>query len=281
MNNITKKPHFVPAAYLQFWDATGSYNGRESSIYWCNGEITTKQVVKKVAVQSGLYSETDPNSAEDYFSEFESDWSKLVKQLLSGNAPRADVMSGLLLFQSSYFLLRNPKLSNESGSERITAYQKAIEGYFREVLMGGKVPPTKEEGLAKLSENWSCHLLPSQKEPWITSDNPTLILSFNGHIPALIFLPITPKWALLATKNGVMKLTSQNVTSKDVEYLNSYTAINSIRQIYSNKPFDEQEAKSLSKWFTKRPQVDNWLGENEMHLEPFVYPIKGMELSFL
>ena len=94
-------------------------------------------------------------------------------------------------------------------------------------------------------------------------------------------MPITPKWALLATKNGVIKLTSDKITSKDVEYLNSYTAINSIRQIYSNQPFKEHEKESLSKWFSKRPQVDNWLGENEIHLEPLVYPVNDMELSFL
>lgn len=281
MNTVTKKPHFVPAAYLQFWDVDGSPNGRNSSIYWCNGECATKQAIKKVAVQSGLYSKSDPNSAEEYFGEFEGDWSKLVKQLLSGEPPRKDILAGLLLLQSSYFLLRNPKFSNNSNGERIVAYQKAIEGFFREVLMGGEAPQKKEDALAKLSTIWSCHLLPSQDEPWITSDNPTLLLSLNEHLPALIFLPITPKWALLATKNGVTKITSEKITAKDVEYLNSYTAINSIRQIYSNRPFEEHEKESLSKWFSKRPQVDNWLGENEIHLEPFVYPINGMELSFL
>ena len=281
MNTKTKKPHFVPAAYLQFWDVDDNPRGRDSSIYWCNGEMTTKQLVKKVAVQSGLYSKSDPNSAEDYFGEFEVDWSQLIKQLLSGRASRKDVLAGLLLLQSSYFLLRNPKLTNKSNGERINAYNKAIEGYYLDVLMGGELPQNENEALSNLSKIWSCHLLPSLDEPWLTSDNPTLILSFNEHLPALIFLPITPKWALLAVKNGVLKLTSAKVTPKDVEYLNSYTAINSIRQVYSNKPFTEDENASLSKWFAIRPTVDNWLGENEIHLKPFVYPILEMELTFL
>ena len=256
-------------------------NGRNSSVYWCNGEFATKQTIKNVAVQSGLYSKSDPNSAEEYFGEFEGDWSKLVKQILSGKSPRKEILAGLLLLQSSHFLLRNPKFSNKRNNELIIAYQKAFEGFFHEVLMGGEAPQKKEDVLTNLSTIWSCHLLPSQDEPWITSDNPTLLLSFKEHLPALIFLPITPKWALLATKNGVIKLTSDKITSKDVEYLNSYTAINSIRQIYSNQPFKEHEKESLSKWFSKRPQVDNWLGENEIHLEPLVYPVNDMELSFL
>ncbi|NVJ66467.1 MAG: DUF4238 domain-containing protein [Gammaproteobacteria bacterium] len=281
MSTKTKKPHFVPAAYLQFWDVEGEPKGRDSSIYWCNGSITTKQSVKKVAVESGLYSKDDSNSAEDFFGEFESDWSKLIKQLLSGRGPSKEVLAGLLLLQSSYLLLRNPKLSNKSNTERIDAYKKAIEGYYIEVLMGGVSPETKRDSLTYLSKIWSCFLIPSSDDPWITSDNPTLILSYGIHTPALIFLPISPKWAVIALKNDILELSSKKITSKDVEYLNSYTAINSIRQIYSNAPFSEEENINLAKWFKLRPETESYLGVDEVHFESFMYPVSSMELTFI
>lgn len=283
MNTITKKPHFVPAAYLQFWATDGEPRGRKTPIYWCNGKIISRQPVGKVAVQSGVYSSSDPNAAEAYFSEFEGDWADLVRKLISGKSARKSVLGTQLLLQSSYFLLRNPKFSNNSHKERFEIYQSAIEGFWREVIMGGNIPPGRvtEEHIKRVSEVWTCSLLPSQNEPWITSDNPTLLLSIGNSTPAIIFLPITPNWALFATRNDVIQMKKCKITNQDTEYLNSYTTINSIRQIYSNEKFTEQELKSASKWIQRRPPVDNWLGTDEMHFEPFVYPIGDMKLSFL
>lgn len=281
MTNITKKPHFVPAAYLQYWDVGKKPNGRDSLIYWCNGEICTKQKVNKVAVQSGLYSKTDPNTAEEYLSEFESDWSKLVNQLITGKPPKNEILGALLLLQSSYFLLRNPKFSNISTEDRIDVYKKAIEGYWREILMAGTVPGEKEDALIKLGKMWSCHLLPAQEEPWITSDNPTLLLSYKGESPGIIYLPINPDWALFAIRNSVVSLKRTKITEQDTKYLNSYTTINSIRHIYSCDSFDKNEMISVSKWLSRRPETDNWIDEEEMHFEPFIYPVHGMTLSFL
>lgn len=281
MTNITKKPHFVPAAYLQYWDVGQNPNGRESSIYWCDGNICTKQKLKNVAVQSGLYSKDAPNSAEEYLSEFESDWSKLVNQLINGRVPQADILASMLLLHSSYFLLRNPKFSKKGDLSRIEIYKQAIEGYWRDVLMAGEIPDKIEDAAAQMLSVWTCHLVMAQGEPWITSDNPVLILSIQGVTPAIIFLPITPKWALIALNNNVVHLSSNKMTSQDTNYLNTYTTVNSIRCVFSDSTFQETDIKSISKWFNRRPETENWIAEGEIHIEPFNYPISTMSLSFL
>lgn len=280
MNTKTKKPHFVPIAYLQYWNINGNPNGRDSSIYWTDGKKCNQQSVKKLAVQSGLYSKKDPNKAEDHFNEFEGDWSKLVMQLNNGNPSRPEILASLLLLQSSYFLLRNPNFDNKSSEERIHVYKEATEVYWREVLMGGE-PKKEHEAIKHMLKLWNCHLLIAQEKPWITSDNPVVLLSYKGITPAIIFLPITPTYALIAIKNDALQLTNKKITAKDTSHLNSYSVINSIRHVYSNKEFKPDEVESISKSLEQRPDTENWIDLEQIHIEPYDYPVLGMELGFL
>lgn len=281
MATRTKKPHFVPVAYLQYWNAGGTPRGRDSKVWWCDGKQCTSQRVGKIAVQNGLYSTKDPNAAEAYFGEFEVDWAKLVGQLCSGRAPSPDILAALLLLQSSYFLLRNPHFRNNDSVERFDVYKFAVEGFWREVLMGGNVPTNIEDAPAQLLKTWSCHLLRAQQEPWITSDNPVLLLTIGETTPAVIFLPITPDWAVMALCVKGAKLSGQKISAQDTEYLNSYTTINSIRHVFSNAKLNDAEIASAGKWISRRPKTDNWISREQLHLEPFKYPVLGMKLGFL
>ncbi|HSF29803.1 MAG TPA: DUF4238 domain-containing protein [Candidatus Tectomicrobia bacterium] len=281
MASRTKKPHFVPAAYLQFWDSTGTPQGRESKVWWCDGKQCLLQRIGNVAVQAGLYSTKNPIEAEAYFGEFEVDWAKLVTQLLSGRVPRAEILASLLLLQSSYFLLRNPKFRKNDPAERIDVYKLAVEGFWREVLMAGHVPKNIADAQAKLLRTWSCHLLRAQKESWITSDNPVLLLTIGKTTPAIMFLPITPDWAVLALRAEAAKLSSGKITAQDTEYLNSYATINSIRHVFSKSKLSDGEIASVGKWIHRRPKTDNWISGEQIHVEPFRYPVLGMTLGFL
>jgi hypothetical protein len=281
MAQRTSKPHFVPAAYLQFWDFEGKPKGRESRLWLCNGKVSKLVHVRNVAVQSGLYSTRNPNAAERYFGELERDWAKLVHQLRNGRPPRADILAALLLLQSSYFLLRNPKFRNSDSIERFDVYKSVIEGYWTQVLMNDRVPEKIEHAARQMLGTWTCHLLQAQTEPWIASDNPVLLLSIADVAPAIIFLPITPTWALLALKADVVTLKSRKITAQDTEYLNSCTAINSIRHIFSNRQFDSKEIDSFAKWLARRPNSDSWISRTAIHIQPFQYPVHGMKLGFL
>ena len=46
-----------------------------------------------------------------------------------------------------------------------------------EVLLSGEVPDNYIDMQKQISKTWSCHLLMSQGEAWITSDNPVLTLA--------------------------------------------------------------------------------------------------------
>lgn len=247
--NITKKPHYVPSAYLQFWSETGNSNGRNSVIYVTDKNGCRKQKSGNAAIVKKNYSDTDPDEAEKYFQEFEIDWAKLIKQFLAGEGPNTEILSGLLLLQSGYYLLRNRNFKNKSDKERIEIYKHSINAFLRVVLMNNKTCESKEKYFKTLMENWVCHLLPCKGEKFVTSDNPILTLNFDGHSPAIIYLPINPNWAVIALKKDVLKLNKSKITTEDIKYLNSYMSINCNREIYS--------------------------------CESFNYPVLGMELSFL
>lgn len=236
----------------------------------------------KVAVQKHLYSKTNPNDAEDYFGYFEGNWKELIDELHAGKVSKRR-LAALLLLQSSVLHLRNPsyRINDDDSAERFDVFKLAHEAFFQTVLLDGHVPDQMQDDLDRMLEIWGCSLLPAQSESWITSDNPALHLTIGETTPAIIFLPITPKWAVIATKIGVAEVASNQITPQDIEYLNTYSTINSIRHIYSNSDFDAADIKSQEKWYLERPSGDNWMSSEEMHMEPFIYPVKGMTLSFL
>ena len=223
----------------------------------------------------------DPDSAESFFQKFENDWARLVRQIENRFGRRQDVVASLLLVQSSNFLLRNPKFSRIGTDERIDIFKSVWNIYWKEVLMGGHIPEKIEDAAQQLLSTWTCYLLPAKEESWITSDNPVILLSYKNTTPAIVFLPITPTWALLALKKNVIKLISSTITKKDIEYLNSYTVINSIRHLYSNRAFDSVKIASVAKWMERRPATDNWISKEQIHIEPFNYPAAGMTLGIL
>ncbi len=275
-----KKPHFVPVAYLQFWGSSGRPQGRHSKIWWCDGKVSKLQRAGTVAVHVGLYSAKNSSVAETYFGEFEADWEKLVRRLVAGR-PRSEILASQLLLQSSYFLLRNPKFSVNESAKRFEMYKLAVEEFWRKVLMAGHVPEQINDAPKQLLKTWSCYLLRAQSESWITSDNPVLLLTIGETTPALIFLPITPAWAVLALKSSAATLSGGKFTAQDIKYLNSYTAINSIRHCYSQSRLSDAKIASIGKWLARRPKTDNWISEKQIHIEPFKYPVPGMAFGFL
>lgn len=292
----TKKPHYVPASYLQYWSIGSKRYSRTSKIYVCDGKTSWKTKAENIALEHNLYSLKDPNSAEKFFLEFEGDWVKLVNKLSSGKGPKKDILAPMLLVQSSVLLLRNPNFSNESSEERIDIYKKAIDHYLREVLMEASKLPEKVEDkdedrkvmldmIKQINKAWSSFILIAQDEPWITSDNPVLTLNTDKSNPSIIFLPITPGLALIAINNKAIKLTSSNITAKDTETLNTYTTINCNRFVFSNKEFEESDIKITDKWINLRPKLSNYMDDELIHMDSIRYPIKGstksMDLSFI
>lgn len=280
-SQITKRAHFVPASYLQFWSCTGVPEGRKSKIYWTNGDTTNLVKVEKIAHQNFLYSRTNPNAAEEFFQEFETDWVKFVKRLVEGKLPSKKVTYASFLLQCGFLLLRNPKMDNASDDDRIDAYKSAIEVFFKAVILNQSVPPTKEEALEQISEIWDMRFVQSKGKKWIASDNPVLTLAYKEAVPVIIFIPVTPQYGFLAVKRTAFLLGEAEFSEQDCRFLNSYVAMNVNRQIYSSDPIECDDIKSFKKWIDRRPSTKNYIDHDVIHIEPFNYPIGGMELSAL
>ncbi|SFC98047.1 DUF4238 domain-containing protein [Algibacter pectinivorans] len=279
--NITKKPHFVPATYLQFWSVDNIPNGRKSKIYVTdiNGSRITS--ASKTGVARHFYSKTDPNKAEEYFQKFENAWTKLVKELLENKGPKPEILSCLFLLHSSQFLIRNRCFENLSEKERIEIYHNCIETYWTKTIMNNKIGKTHEESLKLIEKNWTCLLIRNKDERFITSDNPTLTLNAKGKNPAIIYIAINPKISLLALSNQVIKLKSNNVTEQDIDYLNNYTIGNCNREVYSNKPLEKESLSKIIEYMKIRPERNSTYNDKTLHLKSYDYPILGMEFSFI
>lgn len=278
---ITKKPHFVPASYLQFWSVDKIPKGRVSRIIVTDSNGSRISPVSKTGVAKHFYSKSQPNKAEEYFQKFENGWAKLIKELINSKGPKPEVLSCLLLQQSSQFLIRNRCFENLSEKERIEIFHNCIETYWTKTVMDNNSGKSPEESLKIIEKIWTCLLVSNKDEKFITSDNPTLTLNTKGFKSAIIYIALNPKWALFAFKNEAFKLKTNKVTEQDIEYMNNYTIGNCNREVYSNKTLDEENLSKFIEYMKIRPEKKSWYDENSLYLQSYDYPVLDMEFSFI
>lgn len=135
--SVTKRPHFVPQAYLRAWadpDERVAYRRRDAAAAILNG-------TRNVAVKSGIYGKGQLGQArEDAFNELEKVWTSLRDELIAQGDLHGDRRSQLAVFMA-HQLMRTLKHSNQvnflsavaaSTTERPIT-QDAVRAYLRQL----------------------------------------------------------------------------------------------------------------------------------------------------
>jgi hypothetical protein len=288
-NGTTTRPHTVPASYLKFWDKDHKpEKGRDSQIFITNGTACRIDTVKKVCIRKKYYSKLNPNEAEDFFKEYESDYSRLVSTIIkTGQFPSTKESIVLFITYIISFLTRNPTFVHKTNSEeRIKNVQIAQEHWWR-VFFHPKVrqPWVESEGrkvlnpdfLDSLEKEWGLLILGSPTSDVFTSDNPVSIITTNDSKYEIYFLPISPNYIVgLFSRKSFKKgdpFKFVEINKKDLEKLNQLQAVNANRENYSCKEFSASEIKTYKFIRDKQKLLrNNFIAENEIRYEPFKLP---------
>ena len=275
--------HYVPAAYLQAWDEGGKPRGRKSVIhvFRIDGRRVRKASAESVCRQKFFYASTRRSEAEAYFSEFEAGWARMAAQLETGAFKNPEALASLLLLQAAYFTLRNPSFENLTELARIDAYKQAIETFLKAVYLGNDVPPTIQEAQKRLLATWSVHVLPWKDEYFITSDNPVTLLAAKRGLIDVVWLPVSPRRAVIALRRSRFSLSAAKITTDDIRRLNSYTVLNCGTELFSHLPWDSETIQYLDKWRALRPRTPRALHPGRIQVSTLPYAYHGLELSFL
>ncbi len=280
--NKTIKPHFVPASYLHFWDIQGNPSGRKSKIYVSDTLQSDERSISKSAIIKNFYSKSDPNDAEEYFQGFEGKWSHLVKQFLVGIIPDPKIFGSIALMQCAHLLVRNRSFENHSSSERIKLFKQSVETFYNQKILNNESLNSVNDNADVVNKNWHILIFNSSDKNFITSDNPVLTLNTAENYPALIYLPIHPKWSIMAIKKNTFNINRVKLTDKDIDSLNKYMIMNCNREVYSTIPLDDQNLDLLKNWMIAKPKKkQNWFDDEFFRLESYNYPLFGLKFSFI
>lgn len=288
-NKPTTRPHTVPAAYLKFWDKDRSpEKGRTSQIFITNGITCRTDTVENVCIRKKYYSKLNPNEAEDYFKEYEAEYSRLVSTIIkTGQFPDTKASIGLFIIYFISFLTRNPTFIHKTNSEeRIKNIQIAQEEWWRIFFHPKfKQPWTEVDGqkvlnsdfLDSLEKEWGLLVLGTPTSNIFTSDNPVSVITTNNSKYEIYFLPISPNYIVALFSRKRFKKGEPfifiEINDKDLEKLNRLQALNANMENYSCKEFSASEIKAYKMIRDKQKLIrNNFIDKEEMRYEPFKLP---------
>lgn len=245
-----QRQHHVPVAYLQFFDHTGVHRGRESQLYASEAERSFLVGVTNVAVESYLYSRSNPTAAERFFHETEQHYPSVIQRLHQGDLrPPA---TSLIAMQLMILHLRNARYDFENFDERIDAVAHSTERFLYEVLLRGAEPPTMGEMANAIEGTWALQLIRATDNRFITSDNASLLFTVGeGGLDDIVamMLPLRPDTLAIIRRRDKTEAKADYATEADVGRFNQLQVIASDRFVFSAEPFthsDREKIRSLS-----------------------------------
>jgi hypothetical protein len=273
---VTKRQHFVPASYLQFFGVSESGSGRQSKVYVLSSNRYCVERVENVSFSNWTYSKQNPNEAEKYFHQIESTYPNLLRRLLKLESV-SEIEKALLFITAVNLNLRNPSYIKPSPRERIDLIKISELSFIFEKHKS----PTSF--LTHLMIDWTVRIL-KVDEFLVTSDNPSVMFSTKDEFSCLL-LPLTPSHLFVAYRKSIFRdfnFKEIKISERDISNLNAYQAIFSIREIYSNLPHTPEEIHSFRKWFKRKIVVRGEITSDFIKLSSYNYPpLNGLDLSFL
>ncbi|MDA2934951.1 DUF4238 domain-containing protein [Acidobacteria bacterium AH-259-D05] len=171
-----RKQHWFPVSYLKGFSVDPS-EGRDSEVWRLDSNNHCKVKVGKECAASFFYSATAPRSAEAIFHPTENDIPSLVEKVDKQESLAKREYYGLMVIVFDLFL-RNASLRNNTGLERVKAYELASTLFLNSEIgeVGDEIDNsnmlTFEELGEVLTRNWALKLFRTQFDELFSSDNP-------------------------------------------------------------------------------------------------------------
>lgn len=227
-----RKQHWLPCAYLQFFDLCGKPAGRDSRIYCADSKSCFEAKVGNIAAENYFYSRADPLGAEATFYEEENDYPKLIDEIVKNGTLRDSEFISMVI-QVFTLHLRTCAYENRTSEERIDAYNTMNKTFVQRQLADFPSQADNKAGLYNhLMENWKVLVVNSPKVRLITSDHPVVL--FGDNRIRLGFLPVTPLLGVIIYDIRKVLPVNDTIPAEDASKLNAVQCNHCHRHIYSN-----------------------------------------------
>ena len=235
----TRKQHYLPCSYLQFFDISGIPSGRDSRVYCIDGKRCFKQKVEDIAFENFFYSSNDPDSAEAVFHTEEQNYQYLVKEIESNRS--IEGLNHVLMLNNMFTLhLRTSAFDNHTGLEQIEAYNQLNKTFLVAHIVDTPEQAENAEAIKNiLLDNWRILPLFTKSPVFITSDHPAIL--FGDNKVRIVFLPIKPFLAVVAFDLRKVKQNGKSIVSDDIRKMNAVTCNHYNRFIFANYDMGKNE----------------------------------------
>jgi len=259
-----KKQHWLPCAYLKFFAIDGKINGRNTRVYFTDGEKSIEAPVKDLAVDKYTYSAANP--ALDYsFNDMERDYPPIIDQILKGELPKKKGEYFGLIMTMCDFNLRNVAYENRTDLERFPLYEGISRRFNKDMFaeVDGQGADMKKM-LDHLEKNWVLSALFTEtEEKFITSDHPSIVFTEpDGKRPVLIYLPVHPTAAAVAFDKRSVAIINDKITDSALAILNGLQVKHSVEQVFSDHCLMEKQKDWVAlQSITEKEKPDRWISE--------------------
>ena len=265
MSNAVKRQHWIPCCYLQFFAINGEINGRNSSVYFSDGQYCKRSSVKNLGVAKYTYSKTNP-SIDAIFHDMEADYPRIVRKIISGETLSLKDKVGLILtvFDFSH---RNISIENRSDAERASVYDRISRRFIHDLIDQAEIDAHDMQGLSDfINLRWGLKILKleNKKEKFISSDNPTIVFFEPTHNKnALAILPIHPEFAIAVHDKHFVEVISSIISDNELGILNGLQCKYCIRHIIAdhNISIDQSDFSKIQN-IMQRPKPERWADNN-------------------
>jgi hypothetical protein len=275
---FTRRQHYVPCAYLQFFDALGAPRGRESEVYVSSRDGHSRLTrVAKVGFQNWTYSRARSHEAEALFQKLERDYPDFARRMIADMDPgpvRGHLISTLMLDMH----LRSPAYENRTAKERISMYPVITKALIGQLVAPGEDLDMRAAGM-RLRQEWQVTAIKADNETFFTSDSPTLIFS-NSTQSLAIAMPISPQIYALTYNSRHLDLVHTSATDADVGLLNGLQVRYCMRDVFSHEPLLDTADWDTLQSVIERKRPERWIDHD--HIRPnFIDPNLVLRFSFL
>ena len=263
--NPTKKQHYVPCCYLQFFAEAGSWEkGRNTKIFFTDGKKSLSVPVKELAREDHAYSKDFPEFDKE-FEAMETSYPPIIRKIMNNQVLTRLEYYGLMMTMVD-LNLRNIAYEKRTKAERRVVYEAISRSMNADMFAEARGAGTDNRGILEwVVKHWRVQpLMPETEEKFITSDNPSAIYgeARTGR-PVLVYLPVHPKYAVIAFDNRFLRVTSNLVTDDALGVLNGLQVNHCVKHVFSDHDLLEGDERHKLIGLLNKEKPLRYVDDNE------------------